>query len=201
LHNLNLEIKPGTKVCINGEAASGKSVLLELLAGGFPDTKGALLIDGLPIGNYNIESYRKNIGVFYHEQDIFKGTLYENITLGDTTIEPSHLLELAKVVGLEKYITSLPKGFDTELNPTGKGMSSIIAKKILLVRAFANSPGLLLLDEPFEIAGGENCERITDYLINLKNVTVVVVTGDKNFASQCNQVITMANGAIINHKS
>jgi ABC-type bacteriocin/lantibiotic exporter with double-glycine peptidase domain len=201
LHNLNLEIKPGTKVCINGEAASGKSVLLELLAGGFPDTKGALLIDGLPIGNYNIESYRKNIGVFYHEQDIFKGTLYENITLGDNTIEPSHLLELAKVVGLEKYITSLPKGFDTELNPTGKGMSSIIAKKILLVRAFANSPGLLLLDEPFEIAGGENCERITDYLINLKNVTVVVVTGDKNFASQCNQVITMANGAIINHKS
>ncbi|MEY3059165.1 MAG: hypothetical protein RL000_517 [Bacteroidota bacterium] len=201
LHNLNLEIKPGTKVCINGEAASGKSVLLELLTGGFPDTKGALLIDGLPIGNYNIESYRKNIGVFYHEQDIFKGTLYENITLGDNTIEPSHLLELAKVVGLEKYITSLPKGFDTELNPTGKGMSSIIAKKILLVRAFANSPGLLLLDEPFEIAGGENCERITDYLINLKNVTVVVVTGDKNFASQCNQVITMANGAIINHKS
>jgi ABC-type bacteriocin/lantibiotic exporter with double-glycine peptidase domain len=159
------------------------------------------LVDGLPIGNYNIESYRRQIGVFYHEQDIFKGTLYENITMGDTSIEPSHLLELAKVVGLDGYITSLPKGFDTELSPTGKGMSSIIAKKILLVRAFANSPVLLLLDEPFEIAGGENCERITDYLINLKNVTVVVVTGDKNFASQCDQVITMSNGSIINRKS
>jgi ABC-type bacteriocin/lantibiotic exporter with double-glycine peptidase domain len=201
LHDLNLDIKSGSKICINGEAASGKSVLLELLAGGFPDTQGTLLVDGLPIGNYNIESYRRQIGVFYHEQDIFKGTLYENITMGDTSIEPSHLLELAKVVGLDGYITSLPKGFDTELSPTGKGMSSIIAKKILLVRAFANSPVLLLLDEPFEIAGGENCERITDYLINLKNVTVVVVTGDKNFASQCDQVITMSNGSIINRKS
>jgi ABC-type bacteriocin/lantibiotic exporter with double-glycine peptidase domain len=200
LNDLKIDIKSGTKVCIKGEAASGKSVLLELLAGGFPDTQGAVLVDGLPIGNYNIESYRKHIGVFYHEQDIFKGTLYENITMGDTTIDPSHLLELAKVVGLDGYITSLPKGFDTELNPTGKGMSSIIAKKILLVRAFANSPALLLLDEPFEIAGGENCERITDYLINLKNVTVVVVTGDKNFASQCDQVITMSNGIIIDHK-
>jgi ABC-type bacteriocin/lantibiotic exporter with double-glycine peptidase domain len=200
LNDLKIDIKSGTKVCIKGEAASGKSVLLELLAGGFPDTQGAVLVDGLPIGNYNIESYRKHIGVFYHEQDIFKGTLYENITMGDTTIDPSHLLELAKVVGLDGYITSLPKGFDTELNPTGKGMSSIIAKKILLVRAFANSPALLLLDEPFEIAGGENCERITDYLINLKNVTVVVVTGDKNFASQCDQVITMSNGMIIDHK-
>jgi ABC-type bacteriocin/lantibiotic exporter with double-glycine peptidase domain len=200
LNNLNLEIQSGEKVCIKGEAASGKSVLLELLAGGFPDTKGAVLIDGLPIGNYNIESYRKQIGVFYHEQDIFKGTLYENITMGDTSILPSYLLELAKVVGLESFISSLPKGFDTELNPTGKGMSSIIAKKILLVRAFATSPGLLLLDEPFEIAGAENCEKIADYLINLKNVTVVVITGDKNFASKCNHVITLANGEIVGSK-
>lgn len=200
LNNLNVEIQSGEKVCIKGEAASGKSVLLELLAGGFPDTKGAVLIDGLPIGNYNIESYRKQIGVFYHEQDIFKGTLYENITMGDTSILPSHLLELAKVVGLESFISSLPKGFDTELNPTGKGMSSIIAKKILLVRAFATSPGLLLLDEPFEIAGAENCEKIADYLINLKNVTVVVITGDKNFATKCNRVITLANGEIVGSK-
>lgn len=201
LHDINLEIKPGSKVCIKGEAASGKSVLLELLAGGFPDAQGSVLVDGLPIGNYNIESYRRQIGVFYHEQDIFKGSLYENITMGDSSIDPSHLLELAKVVGLDVYITSMPKGFDTELNPTGKGMSSIIAKKILLVRAFATSPALLLLDEPFEIAGAENCERIADYLIKLKNVTVVVVTGDTNFASQCDQVITMSNGTIIDHKS
>ena len=171
------------------------------MAGGFPDTEGAVLIDGLPIGNYNIESYRKQIGVFYHEQDIFKGTLFENITMGDTSISTSHLLELAKVVGLDAYIESLSKGFDTELKPTGKGMSSIIAKKILLVRAFATSPTLLLLDEPFEIAGGENCEKITEYLMSLKNTTVVVVTGDKNFASKCDQVITMANGKIVDNKS
>ena len=201
LNNLNVEIQSGEKVCIKGEAASGKSVLLELLAGGFPDNKGAVLIDGLPIGNYNIESYRKQIGVFYHEQDIFKGTLYENITMGDTSIPPSDLLELAKIVGLESFISSLPKGFDTELNPTGKGMSSIIAKKILLVRAFATSPGLLLLDEPFEIAGGENCEKIADYLINLKNVTVVVITGDQNFASKSSRVITLANGEIVSNKN
>jgi ABC-type bacteriocin/lantibiotic exporter with double-glycine peptidase domain len=201
LHDINLEIKSGSKVCIKGEAASGKSVLLELLAGGFNDTQGSVLVDGLPIGNYNIESYRRQIGVFYHEQDIFKGTLYENITMGDSSIDPSHLLELAKVVGLDTFVASLPKGFDSELNPTGKGMSSIIAKKILLVRAFAASPALLLLDEPFEIAGAENSERIADYLIKLRNVTVVVVTGDKNFASQSDQVITLSNGTIIDRKS
>lgn len=198
LKGLNIEIKSGQKICIQGEAASGKSVLLELLAGGFPDAKGTLLVDNIPIGNYNIDSYRKQIGVFYHEQDIFKGTLYENITMGDSSITPTYLLELARVVGLENYIASLPKGFDTELKPTGKGMSSIIAKKILLVRAFAASPSLLLLDEPFEIAGGENCEKIADYLLNLKNVTVVVVTGDNGYASKCNQVIKLTNGKQVN---
>lgn len=198
LKGLNIEIKSGQKICIQGEAASGKSVLLELLAGGFPDAKGTLLVDNIPIGNYNIDSYRKQIGVFYHEQDIFKGTLYENITMGDSSITPTYLLELARVVGLENYIASLPKGFDTELKPTGKGMSSIIAKKILLVRAFAASPSLLLLDEPFEIAGGENCEKIADYLLNLKNVTVVVVTGDNGYASKCDQVIKLTNGKQVN---
>lgn len=201
LDNLNLEIKSGDKVCVRGEAASGKSVFMELLAGGLIDTKGSILVDGLPIGNYNLESYRKQIGVFYHEQDIFKGTLYENITMGDNSVSASHLLDLAKVVGLDSYIESLPKGFDTELRPTGRGMSSIIAKKILLVRAFATSPTLLLLDEPFEIAGGENCEKIAEYLINLKNVTVVVVTGDNDFASKCDQVITMSKGKIIDHSN
>ena len=201
LNNLNIEISSGEKVCIQGEAASGKSVLLELLSGGFPDATGTLLVDGIPIGNYNIDSYRKQIGVFYHEQDIFKGTLYENITMGDSSISPTYLLELSKVVGLDNYIASLPKGFDTELKPTGKGMSSIIAKKILLVRAFAASPSLLLLDEPFEIAGGENCEKIADYLLSLQNVTVVVVTADKSYASRCNQVITLSHGKILDQKS
>jgi len=201
LSNLNIDIRSGEKICIQGEAASGKSVLLELLSGGFPDAKGTLLVDQIPIGNYNIDSYRNQIGVFYHEQDIFKGTLYENITMGDNSITPATLLELAKVVGLENYIASLPKGFDTELKPTGKGMSSIVAKKILLVRAFASSPSLLLLDEPFEIAGGENCEKIAEYLLNLKNVTVVVVTGDKNYASKCNQVITLSQGRVLDFKS
>lgn len=201
LNNLNIDIRSGEKICIQGEAASGKSVLLELLSGGFPDAKGTLLVDNIPIGNYNIDSYRKKIGVFYHEQDIFNGTLYENITMGDTSIAPSNLLELSRVVGLDSYIASLPKGFDTELKPTGKGMSSIIAKKILLVRAFAASPSLLLLDEPFEIAGGDHCEKIASYLLNLKNVTVVVITGDKNYASKCNQVITLSHGQILNQKS
>ena len=200
LQQINLNIKSGEKVCINGGAASGKSVLLELLTGAFPISEGTMLVDGIPIGNYNLESYRKQLGVFYHEQDIFNATLFDNVTMGDDTISHAHLMNLSSIIGLSNFIESLPKGFNEILQSTGKGMSSIIAKKILLLRAFAGNPKLLLLDEPFEIAGGEHCGKIADYLIGLKDVTVVVVSSDMGFASKCNQVVSMEKGFIADVK-
>jgi ABC-type bacteriocin/lantibiotic exporter with double-glycine peptidase domain len=169
---------------------------MELATGSSDAHQGSLLINDVPIGNYDLESFRHHIGVFYHEQDIFHGTLMENITMGDNSIDIAHLMKLADVVGLKKLIASMPKGFDEMLKPTGKGLSSIVAKKILLLRAFAGSPKLLLLDEPFEMAGGEDCDKIAAYLKTLKQTTVIVVTGNKTFAEQCDQVLVMENGKI-----
>ena len=196
LQNINFSITAGQKVCIQGNTGSGKSVLMELATGSSDSHQGSLLINDVPIGNYDLESFRHHIGVFYHEQDIFHGTLMENITMGDNSIDIDHLMTLADVVGLKKLIASMPKGFDEMLEPTGKGLSSIVAKKILLLRAFAGSPKLLLLDEPFEMAGGEDCDKIASYLNSLKQITVIVVTGYKTFAEQCDQVLVMQNGMI-----
>jgi ABC-type bacteriocin/lantibiotic exporter with double-glycine peptidase domain len=196
LENIDFSISAGQKVCIQGNAGSGKSVLMELATGSIDSHQGSLLINDVPIGNYDLASFRHHIGVFYHEQDIFQGTLMENITMGDNNIDVTDLMNLADVVGLKKLISSMPNGFDEMLEPTGKGLSSIVAKKILLLRAFAGSPKLLLLDEPFEMAGGEDCDKITSYLKSLKQTTVIVVTGNKSFAEQCDQVLFMENGMI-----
>jgi ATP-binding cassette, subfamily B, bacterial len=196
LQKIDFSIAAGQKICIQGNTGSGKSVLMELATGSSDSHQGSLLINDVPIGNYDLESFRHHIGVFYHEQDIFHGTLMENITMGDNSIDIDHLMTLADVVGLKKLIASMPKGFDEMLEPTGKGLSSIVAKKILLLRAFAGSPKLLLLDEPFEMAGGEDCDKIASYLNSLKQTTVIVVTGYKTFAEQCDQVLVMQNGMI-----
>jgi len=196
LEKIDFSISAGQKVCIQGNAGSGKSVLMELATGSIDSHQGSLLINDVPIGNYDLESFRHHVGVFYHEQDIFQGTLMENITMGDNSIDVADLMKLADVVGLKKLIASMPKGFDELLEPTGKGLSSIVAKKILLLRAFAGSPKLLLLDEPFEMAGGEDCDKIAAYLNSLKQTTVIVVTGNKAFAEQCDQVLVMENGMI-----
>ena len=197
LKDIDFNIKSGQKVAISGDAASGKSVMMDLMTGSLEHQQGNLLINGLPIKNYQLESYRKHIGVFYHEQDIFNGTLLENLTMGDNTITPKELMELADVVGLRTFIASLPNGFDTELEPTGKGLSTIIAKKILLLRAFASKPELLLLDEPFELAGGDDCKKITNYLMQLQNTTVVVVTANIDFMKQSDMLIVLKDGHIL----
>jgi ABC-type bacteriocin/lantibiotic exporter with double-glycine peptidase domain len=196
LKNINLAILPGQKVSIMGAEASGKSTLMELITGSFQQQDGALLVNGIPIGNYKPETYRKKIGVFYHDQDVFSGTLKDNLTMGDPDINVNELMSLSEVLGLQSFFRSLPEGFDTHLQPTGKGLSSIIAKKILLLRAFAGRPELLILDEPFETAGGEHCENIASYLAGLSNTTVVVITGNLNFARKCDQVVVMEKGTI-----
>lgn len=196
LSNINLDIPSGAKVCIMGEAGSGKSILLELMTGSLKQFEGNLLFDGIPLGNYDINSLRRQTGVFYHEQDIFKGTIMENITMGGDEIELSTLLVLAEAVGLKDYITSQPAGFETILQSTGQGLSTIIAKKILLMRAFAFEPSLLLLDEPFELAGAEHANSIEHLIMDQRNTTAIVSTGNKEFAMQCDMVILLDKGRV-----
>ena len=196
LEGIDLNIEAGQKIAIMGDAGSGKSTLLELLTGSLQFQEGTLLVNGIPIGNHEIESYRRHIGVFYHEQDIFHGTLMENLAMGDESIHPNDLIELANTVGLRQYIESLPRGFDSMLEPTGKGLSTLYAKKILLLRAFAPKPALLLLDEPFELAGGEDSQKISNYILSLKNTSVLVATGNLDFAKQCDTLIVLEKGKI-----
>ncbi|MFN5480133.1 MAG: peptidase domain-containing ABC transporter [Chitinophagaceae bacterium] len=196
IDDVSLTISAGQKICIMGDAGSGKSVLMELMTGAYPIDSGSLLIDSLPIGNWDIKTLQQTMGVFYHDQDIFHGTIVENIKMGNEKIEIDEIIRLSQIIGLHQHIASLPEGFNTMLNPAGKGISSIIAKKILLLRAFLGDPRLLLLDEPFELAAGEHSHHLLEYLLSLHNTTVVVVTGYVPYAQKCDQVCVLDHGKL-----
>jgi ABC-type bacteriocin/lantibiotic exporter with double-glycine peptidase domain len=196
LENLNFDIQPGTKICVMGDGGSGKSILLELIGGTMKDFEGIINVNNIPINNINQIEYRNNIGIFYNEQDIFDGTIYDNICMGNENITPNQIMQYAEILGVKEYISQLPEGLYSILQPTGKGLSTIIAKKILLLRAITNHPELLLLDEPFELAGAESSMRISKYLIELKNTTCVIVSGYLPFAKQADLIIWLEKGKI-----
>ncbi len=196
IEDLNFKVEPGAKICVMGDGGSGKSILLELIGGTLKNFDGVININNIPINNLNQNEYRKNIGIFYNEQEIFDGTIYDNICMGNEFITPADIMKHAEMLEIKDFISQLPEGLYTPLQPTGKGLSTIIAKKILLLRAIAHQPELLVLDEPFELAGAESSKKISKYLIEIPNTTCMVVSGYIPFAKRANMIIWLEKGRI-----
>lgn len=194
LNDISLQINAGEKVCIRGTESSGKSTLLRLMAGAYSGFRGNLLIEGLPVANYNKSSLRSQMGVLLNQQDIFYGTLRENILMGNTSISMDMVIDCAAKTGLNDFISTLKDGYDTLLDPTGKRLSRNVIHKILLVRALVGNPRLILLEEPWTNSGNDYRNRLIKLLNEMKNTTLIVVTNDESFAAGCDKVITIDKG-------
>ena len=197
LIDISLKINSGDKVCIKGKDSSGKSTLLRLMAGAYTDFKGTLLLDDVPVGNYNLNSVRSQIGVLLNQQDIFNGTVWENIALGNENISRQAVNDIAAKVGLTDFISTLKKGYDTLLDPAGKRLPRNVVHKILLTRALAAKPRLLLLEDPWMNFEDGYRQQIIQMLHAIPNSTIVVVSNDEDFAKQCNKVFIMEEHRII----
>jgi len=197
LHNVSFRAMAGEKICITGKDSAGKSTLLRLLAGAYTDFKGAYLIDDIPVGNYDLSTLRENMGVLLNLQDIFHGSIWENITLGSEYITLEKVKEYASKTGLQEFIATLPKGYETRLDPTGKKLPRNVIQKILLVRALAAEPRLLLLEDPWAHVEGTHRHDLMDLLKQLPHCTIVVVTNDPEFIGYCDRQIILENGKCI----
>ena len=196
LQNLSFHINSGEKVCVIGKDSSGKSTLLRLMAGIYTDFKGAILINDVPIGNYDLASTRSQTGVLLNQQDVFQGTIWENISLGNEDISKESVIGYVDIVGLNEFIGASKNGYDTMLDPSGERLAGKIIHKLLLVRALAGEPRLLLLEEPWIDAADDHRSEIIKLLTEIKNTTVVVISNDTDFAAKCDKIITMVDGRI-----
>lgn len=197
LHDISFQIESGEKVCVIGEDSSGKSTLLRLMAGAYTDFNGVILIDDLPIGNYDLASVRSRTGVLMNQQEIFLGSIWENISLGNRDVSMETIIDLAAKVGLNDFIATLKNGYDTILDSTGKRLPSNIVRKLLLVRALAGKPRLLLLEEPWINTDSRYRRQIVQLITEIKDCTVIIVSNDAEFATRCDKTITLSDGKIV----
>lgn len=197
LKGMNLKIPSNSLVCISGCAGSGKSSLLNLLSGNLGDSNGGVLINNISLGNYNLKSLRKNVGVFLSSSDVFEGTVFENITMGRKGITEEKISVLAYEMGFQSFIASLKNGFETSVDAGGKKMSSTMVQILVLLRAFVDKPDLLLLEEPW---GGFNDDlklKFKNYIYNYtSDITVVIASNDNDFKVNADLVVKLENGEI-----
>ena len=201
LENLQLKLSPGEVAQISGSSGSGKSTMLRLLTGAFTNFKGNILIDEVPVSNYTIESLRSNTGILLGSQDIFQGSLWQNITMGNDAITLDEVTKLAKLTGLDKYVQSCKNGYDSIMQPVGNKLSNTVRKNILLMRALLGRHRLLLLEEPFDHLAEPYKSNVLEFIKNDKTSTIMIASQDDMLKNYCSQVIELdINGRIVNNK-
>lgn len=197
LTDISFNIEKGEKVCLHGAYGSGKSTLLRLLSGTYTDFGGNLLIDGISIHTYNLYSLRSQTGIMLHQQELFQGTILENICMCNEQTSYHELDFLADLVGLRTFIHSKKEGYEFLIQPAGQHLSGRIIKKILLMRALVQHPKLLLLEEPWQGMEPVYQEKLQQYLLKyLADTTIIVVTNDQQFSSRCDKVFMLDKGTI-----
>ena len=196
LNDVSLEIGAGEKTLIVGDSGSGKSTLLRLLTGTFTNFTGTVRINNIAIGSYAIDSLRSNTGVLISQQDIFQGTIRDNITMGDTTVSTDVLFSISQKTGLDAFVGELELGFDSEIDPAGKKLPEKIKQGVLLARALLNNKQLLLLENPFAGLETTTKEDIRQTIASIDNTTVIVTSSTNMDQDVFDTIIYLENGAV-----
>lgn len=198
LKEVNLSIKAGERLAVAGYNGSGKSTLMQVLSVGKRDFTGSLLFNGLPKQNLHLRSLREHIGDFSSQEEVFKGTIRENIDLGNERISLQQVLVVAEEISLSEFIRQSPKGIDTEILPGGKNIPRSIVTKILVARAIVGQPKLLVMEESLGNLNSRDRRRIAQLLTDRKRPwTLVSVTADPLLASLCDRVVVLKEGRIV----
>jgi ABC-type bacteriocin/lantibiotic exporter with double-glycine peptidase domain len=191
LSQLNINIESGKKIMLAGWSGSGKSALLKLLAGMRNDYQGSIVFNELPVQNWQLESLRKKVAYCQNGQQIFQGTLIENILVG-RNISMEKVKEVIKLLRLNDVINQLENGYDTLLFPSGKNLSATTRLKIVIARAVVSIPQLLLIEDSFNaIPLSERQELIKNIFSYLPNCTVIAISNDENLKGIFDQQIIL----------
>jgi ABC-type bacteriocin/lantibiotic exporter with double-glycine peptidase domain len=198
INNISLKINQGENIYLAGKNGSGKTTFLRILAGLIQTNTNSIYINDENYKRINIAQYRSQIGVITAGQSTFAGTIYENITFNNKSIQPERLKWVLEKIKLTDEIKQLSNGLDEMLLADGKQLSSSTSQKILLARAIINYPTILFLEEPFEKMDREQANEIIDFIVSKENNWTVIVTSKNEYWKQkCERVITLEKGKLI----
>lgn len=196
LSELNLELQPGQHASLVGESGSGKSTLASLLCGLQDPTHGVVQINGMDVRDVSLSSLRRAVALVSDTNEIFAGTVEENILLGR---ELSHedvqwALELTQ---LSDELARLPDGMQTELIGEGRNLSRGQVQRLLIARAIVGRPRLLILDEAFTGIDENDKLRILEGLFAPENKwTILDISHDPEVVTRSGVVHVLSDGRI-----
>ncbi|MEU3427356.1 ABC transporter ATP-binding protein [Streptomyces gardneri] len=148
IEDLSLSVEPGQTVAIVGPTGAGKTTLVNLLMRFYEVTGGRITLDGTDIAKMSREDLRKGIGMVLQDTWLFGGTIADNIAYGTTRkVSREEIEEAARAAHVDRFVRTLPEGYDTVIDDDGAGVSAGEKQLITIARAFLSDPVILVLDE------------------------------------------------------
>jgi ABC-type bacteriocin/lantibiotic exporter with double-glycine peptidase domain len=202
LQEVDLVLNPGEKVCITGPNGSGKSTLLHMVAGLVEPEEGSILLDGQGLRSLRLENARSAMGDSFTHQEIFSGTVMDNILIGRPWITAHDAREAAQRTGLSPMLGDLPDGLLTVLDPLGSRLPQSLVRRIIIARCIAGRPRLVLYeDDALPMPTNEH-----DVLLELLTgpeapFTLIAVSNDPLFQRHFKRTITLDKGRIVERSS
>jgi ABC-type bacteriocin/lantibiotic exporter with double-glycine peptidase domain len=198
INNISFDINSSDRVCLTGYRNSGKKTLVNILLGILQEYKGAVAFNGLSFRDINRNSLISLTGDNISQEDIFDGTILENITLGRSHISMEDIRDAVEKSGLSDYILSLPHGLNEPLKKGLMSMPSVLMHKIIFARNIVHKPRLLILDDVFVGIRREEKDRIMDFLFDASQPwTLVLLSDDEDVMKRCNKILMMKEGGIV----
>ncbi len=176
IQNISFNLPAGKTGIIVGVPGSGKRTILKLLTGIYNNFSGSILLDNIPLGNYDTESLRSRTGILLGDYAIFEGTIMQNLTMGNAIISLEEVRNLVALTGLQSFIEANKDGYETILQPVGHNLSSHTRKNILLVRALLGRTRLLLLQEPFRHLQEPYKTAVMKFIKEQKKTTLIITS-------------------------
>lgn len=197
LKNINIDIKSGETVGIIGGTGSSKSTLVQLIPRLYDATTGSVKVGGIDVRDYDIKSLRNQVAMVLQKNELFSGTIKENLRWGDENATDEEIVEACKQAQADEFINGFPDGYNTYIEQGGTNVSGGQKQRLCIARALLKKPKILILDDSTSAV-----DTKTDSLIrkcfreNIPNTTKIIIAQRISSVEDADKIIILDNGMI-----
>ncbi|MCH3962391.1 MAG: ABC transporter ATP-binding protein/permease [Solobacterium sp.] len=197
LSDINLTVASGESIGIIGGTGSAKSSLVQLIPRLYDASEGRVMVGGIDVKNYDLESLRNAVAMVLQKNDLFSGTIKENLRWGNEKASDEELKEACRLAQADEFITLLPAGYDTMIEQGGTNVSGGQKQRICIARALLKKPKILILDDSTSAV-----DTATDALIqkafhaSLAETTKIMIAQRISSVQSCDRIVVMDDGKI-----
>ena len=197
LHDIDLDIKSGENLAILGATGSGKTTLVSLIPRFYNPTEGEILLDGVNIKDYSLDTLRSKISFVLQKSELFSGTVAENLRWGDESASDEELRKAAKVAQADEFITGFAAGYDTIIAEKGASLSGGQKQRLAIARALLKKPEVIIFDDSMSALDLATSAKLQKALRE-KEGTLTVITIAQRVASvmSADRILVLDGGTV-----